>query len=208
MHSWLIFLLAGLAEKSIFMSGFGFLRGKAPCKGSELQRWCTFPCTCSQLATRHVSTMMLRGDQRSYDLCESQGGRGKSSGLAGCLGCRGRSCTSAGPCLFPIFHSLSCSLCSWCAPAGQHGGVDVSACVAGWEFPKEPHPPGACRFKVVQSLGTFLDIKPHRKMGFFCISFCIRSLLNGSVLMCPIDSSDQEFWEFCHVWQSSLGCWF
>lgn len=96
-----------------------------------------------------------------------------------------------------------------CCPAGQHRGLGASACAAGSGCPKEPHPPGACRIRVVQSLGIFLGIKALRKMSF-CISFCIQSLLNGSVLMCPIDSSDGDFWDQPRVAELSvalvLGC--
>lgn len=120
MRSWLVTLLAGLAEKSIFMSGFGFFRGKAPCKGSELQGWFASPCTCSQLATRNVSTMMLRGDQRSYNLCESQGRKRKVIGAGWEPGVPWEELHLSWALPVPQFpFTLLLS--------GQHAGVDVAA---------------------------------------------------------------------------------
>lgn len=198
MHSWLVTLLAGLA-KSIFMSGFGSLRGKAQCKGSELQGWCAFPCTCSQLATRNVSTMILRGDHRSYNLCESQGGRGKSSGLAGCLGCRGRSCTSAGSCLFPVFHSLFCYLCSsvLSSRTAQGGGC---VCPCGWlGMPQGAQSPRSLQ---VQGGGNISGCKSSQEK-------CLFVFLHFAKWLCPHVPHRQLGSGVLGpaMWQSSLGLW-
>lgn len=63
--------------------------------------------------------------------------------------------------------------------SGQHAGVDVAA----------------PRSLQVQGGGNISGRKNSQENVFLCVSFCIRSLLDGSVLMCPMDSSDQEFWD-------------